>query len=203
MGSCWGKLLALFCCCCCCTFLTRQCRSLLSDSYIIDSINAADAYTFKNTAGVNVYFRDVDQSDKEIQSQMLSFMEDLLAMNSVLYRPEFFWLWHFNDYVNLTAKDDEPFSDQLASFLEIQEFHDLYGKQIILDDDGNIITSRGYYSMDGVDFEVVQSPIDALIEQREVTAAQPINQGKADMPFFSYSILFNGWEFLARCGTFF
>ena len=131
---------------------------------------------------------------------MLDYMDELIAMDTVSDPPLFFWLWHFNDFVNQTGLGDEvPFNEKLASFLKVQVFKDLYEKEIILDDEGNIVTSRGYYFMDNISSDV-RDQIDALYEQRNVTIQQPINQGKAEYPFFSYNANFNIWEFFSRCG---
>ena len=175
-----------------------------SDSFILDFESALYEYSSRTTSPTRAVFRFVDQSDEIIQQQMLEYMKEMSELDSVREAPKFFWLWHFNEFLNQTGLGDEvPFNEKLATFLDIQIFHDLYGKEIRLDDEGNIVSSRGYYFMDDVGLPV-RDQIDALSEQSDAMARQPINQGKSssDFPFISYNGIFNVWEFYSRCGTF-
>lgn len=136
---------------------------------------------------------------------MLDYMKDMSELNSVREAPKYFWLWHFNEFLNQTGLGDEvPFNEKLASFLDVQIFQDLYGKEIILDDEGNILASRGFYFMDNVGVSV-KDQVDALFEQQDAIARQPINQGTTakEYPFISYNGIFNIWEFYSRCGKFY
>ena len=100
-------------------------------------------------------------------------MDELIAMDTVSDPPLFFWLWHFNDFVNQTGLGDEvPFNEKLASFLKVQVFKDLYEKEIILDDEGNIVTSRGYYFMDNASFEQL------MLEASLINAPQLLKEGQ-------------------------
>jgi hypothetical protein len=176
-----------------------------SDSFIVDFEAALYKYSSRTASPTRAVFRFVDQSDEIIQQQMLEYMKEMSELDSVREAPKFFWLWHFNEFLNQTGLGDEvPFNEKLATFLDIQIFHDLYGKEISLDDEGNIVASRGYYFMDDVSLNV-RDQIDALSEQSDAMARQPINQGKSssDYPFMSYSGVFNIWEFYSRCGTFY
>jgi len=172
-----------------------------SDSFLLDFADALSKYSQRDTLPANVYFRDVDQSDPEVRKQMESFMNDLAAMDSVSEAPRFFWVYHFNEFLNRTVgiTDDLSFNDQIAAFLDYPITRDLYEKDIVLDEEGNIVESRGYLFMDNVDMSSVGDQIKALDEQLVVTEAQPINEGRDRFAFFLYGGLFNTWAFYSVC----
>lgn len=177
--------------------------SVCSDSFVTDFLEAGDKYSRRNTLAIRVYFRFVGQSDEAVQQQMLNYLEDLITMEAVAVPPEFFWLWDFRSFLNETEDFSKyAFSEQIAAFLSVPINYDLYHEDIVLGNDGNVIESRGYIFLDNVDFRDVDDQINALEEQRSVTKAQPINQGRGELAFFCYGNEFNVWEFFLRSGTF-
>jgi Niemann-Pick C1 protein len=175
---------------------------LPSDSYLTDFFDALDDYTDRSSISPEVYFRNVDQSDKNIQEQMETYINDLVVMvDAILEPPGFFWLRDFKIFImNLT--EDDPlaqldFYDQVQAFLADDVYGELYRDDIVTDRDKTITASRCRIDMDNIDLEDVKQQIDALEEQRKVTRAQNINQGRKDWAFFTFDGIYNLWEFYA------
>jgi Niemann-Pick C1 protein len=169
-------------------------------SYLTDFFDALDDYTDRSSISPQVYFRNVDQSDKNIQEQMESYINDLVFMvDAILEPPGFFWLRDFKVFVN--NSDDSlaqlDFYDQVQAFLTDPVYSDLYRDDIVTDRDGTITASRCRIDMDNIDLEEIKQQIDALEAQRKVTKAQPINQGQKDWAFFTFDGIYNIWEFYA------
>jgi Niemann-Pick C1 protein len=173
---------------------------LPDDSYLSAFQFAFDDNTFRSAVAPYAYFRFVDQSDPMIQAQMESYVNELVSISAIEEQPSFFWLRDFQLYRNetgLTNTNNTMFASQVQSFLSTDVFAALYQDDIVLDDTGNIVTSRVRLNMDNVDLEDVNEQIKALDDQAAVTAAQPVNQQGADWSFFSYDSIFNIWEFYA------
>jgi Niemann-Pick C1 protein len=173
---------------------------LPNDSYLADFFDALDDYTDRSSISPQVYFRNVDQSDMNIQEQMESYINDLVFMvDAILEPPGFFWLRDFkvfvNDSENSLAQLD--FYDQVQAFLTAPVYSELYRDDIVTDKDGTITASRCRIDMDNIDLQVIKQQIDALEAQRKVTKAQPINQGQKDWAFFTFDGIYNIWEFYA------
>lgn len=171
---------------------------LPADSYLTDFQNARDAYRTRGVIAPYVYFRFVDQSLPEIQEQMLVYVDELANMSTVAGLPELFWLRDFQSFVNETdGLADVDFPEQIAQFLADPVYQDTYADDILLDDQGSILTSRVAIYMDSVDVEDVREQMDALDEEVAVTSRQPVNRGQDQWSFFSYDGVYNIWEFYA------
>lgn len=170
---------------------------LPSDSYIKDFFDAYDDLYSRGATFPYAYFRYVDQSDPAIQDAMESYVNDLVGLDTVEEQPSFFWLRDFKSFVtdNPDELDDLEFNQQVQEFLAIESNNLTYGGDIFFDANGNVEISRVQLAMPNVDPEDVQEQIDAINAQRDVTKAQPINQGQSDWRFFSYDSLYNIWEF--------
>jgi len=164
---------------------------LPSDSYIADLVDATDAYTERTAFYVGVYFRYVDQSNDEIQAAMWKYMEDIVAMNSIKFPPDHFWLEDFELFTknDTDALGDLPFGEKVDRFLAVPGFWNLYHEDIVQDSSTrNIIESRAFVRMDNVAWEEINEQTEALEEQQKVTEAQPINAGLSGngLKFFMY-----------------
>lgn len=154
---------------------------LTKDSYVSAYYKAVDMYAESGFILPEVYFRNVDQSDPNVQQQMVEFIEDLVSdVDSITEKPTFFWLWSFQDFLTYDERLlDLTFNQQMNIFLSIDVFKILYGDQIIRDDEtGDIVASRVVIHMDNVDVEDVQNQINAWAEQLRVTEDQPVNAEK-------------------------
>jgi predicted RND superfamily exporter protein len=157
------------------------------DSYVKEFYDALDDYSTRSSVVPDVVFRFVNQSDTDIQDQMEEYVADLVTLDEVVDPPPSFWLEDFKKFTNSSTTSDLPFNQQLNLFLADPVYHELYDDQISRDVNGDIIASRCELSMDNVDFNDVKQQIDALENQRTVTASQDINQDKKDWPFFTYA----------------
>ena len=83
----------------------------------------------------------------------------------------------------------------MICFLSDPVNFDLYGTNIVRDEQGTITASRVRLHFENVDEEDVKEQIDTLKEQRDITARQPINVGLTDYSFFNYDNNYNIWEF--------
>lgn len=169
---------------------------LPSDSYVADLFNAFEDYTSRSGAAPFVYFRDVDQSDPDVQQAMEDYLEALVGIKAIEEGPEFFWLRDFRNFT-MDLNATLTFNEQVELFLADPVWSEVYGEDIVVDTGtGDILTSRCNIFMDNIDFEVVSTQIDALEDQRSVTKAQPINKGRSDWAFFTYdSGIYDIWEF--------
>jgi Niemann-Pick C1 protein len=169
-----------------------------ADSYVTDFVDALELYSIRSAVETHAYFRGVDQSDPNVQSQMEKYVMDLVNTKDVTEPPENFWLKDFKSFVN--ASDDSvqtlPFNDQLTTFLAQPVYLELYRDHIIRDSKtGDVVSSRVLLTMDGADVEDVKAQVQALEDQYDVAKAQPVNKGRSDWLFFSYDEIYNIWEF--------
>ena len=151
---------------------------LMKGSYVSSYYESVDKYAETGFIVPEVYFRNVDQSDPEIQEQMDTFISDLVNdVDAITAKPTFFWLWHFREF--LTYDDrllDLTFNQQMDIFLNIDVFKTLYGDHIVRDEEtGDVVASRVVIYMDNVNVEDVQNQINSWAEQLDVTENQPIN----------------------------
>jgi len=176
---------------------------LPADSYVSSYLDVLDKYA-DEMIPLGIYFRDIDQSDPDVQRQMREYIEDLNSLD-FLDTPTFCWVRDFED--NNDAYSDAlgfnvsslSFNEKLNLALSDPRIREVYGADIVRDESGNITASRCWIYMRDVDFAVVQSQVDMLMEQRAVTAAQPLNKGKNDWSAFAFSDLFFLWEFYSVC----
>jgi len=171
---------------------------LPQDSYLQTYLSNADKYTERINIMAGVYFRNVDQSDPQVQEQMEKYVNDLVTMDSVEQQPERFWLRHFKQAVAAyPGAANYTFNEQIERFIKEPIFARMYGNDIVFDDEWNIVTSRLFIQLDNVDLNSVQNQIDTILDQRAVTQAQPVNRGKKEFSFFTYDNLYNIWEFFS------
>lgn len=181
-----------------CSISTTQLRQafeftdvLPGDSYISAFFNALDDYTASSSVSPFAYFRFVDQSDPKIRLQMNDYVNNLVAIESVVEQPEFCWFRDFDTFLNTSdSLEGGTFPEQLDQFLADPVYADLYELNIVRDAAGNVFTSRCRFKMDNVDLEDVNEQIDALLDQRDVTDEQEINNGRNDEAFFTYEGMF-------------
>jgi predicted RND superfamily exporter protein len=179
--------------------------TLSRDSYVTAYLKGLDEYADRGFVVPQAYFRDVDQSNPEIQQQMENFVNELAEMDSIANQPPYFWLRHFQEF--LTYDDrliDLTFKQQMDIFLSIEAFRLLYGDHIIRDpDSGDIIASRCVMYMDNIDMGSISSQIQAFEDQMYITETQPINsddftEGSNGFNFFLFDdYMLYGWEFYA------
>ena len=173
---------------------------LPKDSFVTSYLNAEKAYSSRKQTSYDIYFRNVNQSDPEIQQQMRDFIKDIVdGMDSILSMPERFWLDDLEDYVGLANLQDLPFDEQVDRFLSVPLINEFYGGQISRNEDGVIIASRVKVDADGLDLSDVKAQINALKQQEDITQRQPINKGRSKPAFYTYSSEYRLWEFYASC----
>jgi Niemann-Pick C1 protein len=68
---------------------------------------------------------------------------------------------------------------------------------MVLNANGDLTASRVTIFMENISAEDVTDQINALKNQRRITAAQPINQGKSDWDFFTFDGTYYIWEFFS------
>lgn len=167
------------------TLLTQEFKvtdMVPDDSYLKEFFDILDAYSTRGSITTEVVFRFCDQSDADIQDQMEKYVSDLVALDEIVDPPTSFWLEDFKNFTNTSM----PFTQQLDLFLAQPVFYNEYNDDISRDVNGDIIASRCDIFMDNVDHNDVKQQIDALKNQRRVTASQDINQDEKDWPFFTY-----------------
>ena len=176
------------------------------DSYAADFLFNLENH-FDRAMRFPAYFRDVDQSDPEVQEQMLDFIDKLVAIPAFGVEPEFCWVrdfrrlkngefpgfedyaWIFNS--NLT------FSQELDIVLSDPAIESVYGSAMARDKDGNLDVSSCALSLNHLSMDIVQDQIDTMADIKRVISAHPINQGskQGQEPFFAFDLIFFLWEF--------
>ena len=113
-----------------------------------------------------IVFRDVDQSNVDIQEQMQEYVNNIVDMDTISNQPKHFWLRDFTEFLNSVDGDDDimtlPFNNQLDIFLSDSTFNKLYQDDIARDIDGNITASRVKVQMNKIDQDNVVQQINAL-----------------------------------------
>ena len=170
---------------------------LPTDSYITEFTHATDLYRDAGPLPSKVYFRDVDHADPEVRQQMRSFLADLGESEYFEDKPELFWMDSFDVFVSFNpALRSLSFNEQMDAFLLNDLFYSLFHLDITRDAEGNVIASRTLMRMK-VDLADVEDQVNALMEQRNITASQPINQGRERLAFFTFDGVYNMWEFFS------
>ncbi|CAB9503372.1 Pick C1-like protein 1 [Seminavis robusta] len=179
-------------------------KILTRDSYVSAFFKSVDVYADRGFVVPSVYFRNVDQSDPEVQQQMQDYIDDLVKMDSITSQPPFFWLKHFQEFLTYDKRLTElTFNEQLTIFLSVDVFRLLYGDHIVRDPEtGDIITSRCVMYIDNIEVESVDNQVKAWTDVNVVTAAQPINSdvdisaGDGYHFFMQEDTMLYYWEFL-------
>lgn len=166
------------------------------DSYVTDFMISLSDFSTRSVVDPHVYFRFVDQSDPVIQAQMEKYIDDLIAIDAIETRPDFFWLPELKAF--LSQQNDlaaAGFNEQVDAFLSVPVYARLFGNDVVRNATGSIIESRCVMRMTNVDMDDVKNQIKALKDQYTVTKSQPINQGRKHWSFFTYEKTYEIWEF--------
>ncbi|CAB9499474.1 Pick C1-like protein 1 [Seminavis robusta] len=175
-------------------------------SYAADFLDASDLYTNRKLQ-VLAYFRDVNQSDPQVQQQMIDYINNLAALPQVQATPELCWITDFQKLMNgdnpalegyssiLGENSTLTFTEKLNFLLSFPEINQAYGNSIVQNEDGEIVASSCWISVNYVDLEVVQEQSFFYADQQQVSEAQPINQGEDRFKFFSFFNIYFIWEF--------
>jgi len=152
---------------------------------------------------VSIYFREVDQSDPEIQEQMRKYIDDIVAMPYMGRDPSFCWVTDWLEYSGMLS-DELSFYEKLDTFLSIPQAMNVYGRDIVRDEKtGNILSSKCRLDTQNTDkgsiMDSIKYQINFLREQRRIGHEQSINEGlsPSDWPFFAFDAIFIMFEFYA------
>ena len=175
------------------------------DSYLIPAWESYQDYYERSGVRPAVCFRWVDQSLNDTQAAMERYVNDLVNQTTegfdapLISQPPFkFWLRDFRVFVEETESvQDLPFNDQVQEFLKVPVYASQHTEDMVFDENNNLVTSRTFLEMDGVNQDVVKEAIDALEWQRSVSAKQPINAGEEDWKFFNFDGSYYIWEFVS------
>ena len=176
---------------------------LPSDSYVSDYLTSVDEYS-SEMIPLGIYFRHLNQSDPIVQEHMRNYIDDLMSLEQLDVPPPTCWVrdFHEQNFTELDVGIDlelVSFNEQLSLAMTDPRIQEVYGNDIIRAENGDIISSRCFLYLRNVDFDVVQSQVDMLNDQRTVTASQPLNQDKKDWSMFSFVELYLMWEFYSVC----
>jgi Niemann-Pick C1 protein len=165
-------------------------------SYVTDVLDAMTVYQ-ERALQVEIYFRDVNQSDPAVQQQMLDFVNEIEELPAFGASPPLCWVRDFQliretEYFDLVR--NSTFEEQVDFALSIPAIREAYGLDIV-HENGTISASRCQIMMKNSVTEVVQDQIDVLLNQRALTNEQPINQGRAREAFFTFNQIYLLWEF--------
>ena len=170
------------------------------DSYVKGFLHGVNEYSVQ-VITVGAYFRDVDQSDSNMQEQMLDYISELANLDQIGEEPPFCWVRDFQEIRNQNSDmtsvlENLTFAQQVDVALSIPAIKEVYGSDIVRDDDsGNIRASRCWLFMKNLDMQSVQAQTEMLLDQRAISMNQTVNAGRARFAFFSFDIWYIIWEF--------
>lgn len=178
-------------------------------SYAFSFIDTLALYTQRKQV-MNVYFRDVDQSNPAVRQQMIDYVDQIAAMPQVDSYPAFCWVRDFKaiedgnntlfeSYTQGLVIPDQSFEAQLDLLLSFKDIRSVYGKDISRypeghPQEGQIEASRCQFTINNIDIaQGVEDQIQMLNDQHDVTLAQPVNQGRERFAFFAFDLIFFIW----------
>ena len=172
---------------------------LPSDSYAKSYMATSERFGQRGWIVPAAYFRNVDQSDEEVQQQMEDYINDLVGIDAISSQPPLFWLRYFKTFLTYDDRLLElDFNTQVDIFLSFSPFKELFGPHVVRDEEtGDVIASRCVLYMDKIDVNSVQSQLKALNDQREVTRAQAANLDQESFNFFLWEYNMFTWDFYA------
>ena len=174
-----------------------------ADSFLRGTLESLDKY-YSLTKPIEIYFRDVDQSDPEIQQQMRDYVDDLAALPQIGEEPPFCWVHDFPRLEEEFPQEDYAwagnltFSTKLSIALNNPTIREIYGEDIVRDENGNITASRCLLFLRNINLDIVTDQIDMLKRQRDVTKRQPINEDRDEWAFFSFDTVYFYWELYSQ-----
>lgn len=173
---------------------------LPGDSYAKAYMAASNKYGQRGWIVPSAYFRNVDQSDPEVQQQMRDYVNDLVDnVDAISSYPPLFWLDHFENFLTYDDRLLElTFNQQMNIFLSHSPFKELFGPHIVRDEEtGDITASRCVLYMDRIDVNSVENQLMTLNDQRAISAGQAVNAGTTDFNFFLWEFQMFTWDFYA------
>jgi predicted RND superfamily exporter protein len=174
-------------------------KILPSDSYLTAYMDAVDVYSEMGMRRPPyAYFRFVDQSNETVQMHMENYVNDFVSIAAVSSQPGRFWLRDFKGFVNTSDAEEFgqlDFNSKVDAFLSDPVFGELYRRDIVRDKYLTITASRCLINMNNVDILDVHDQVKAFEDQQRVAAMSPVNQGREDLAFFSYSEMYEPWVF--------
>jgi len=172
---------------------------LPSDSYVSDYLDSVNNYATV-VLPLDIYFRHLNQSDVEVQNQMRDYIEDLMELEQLDEPPPICWVRDFHE-MNMSTIDvgvdlkSLSFNEKLSLAMTDPKIREVYGNDIVRAQNGDIVASRCTVYLRNIDFDIVESQINMFRDQREVTAAQPLNEGKDNWSMFTFANVYFLWEF--------
>jgi Niemann-Pick C1 protein len=175
-------------------------KLLPSDSYLTAYIDSLDVYSEIGAIRTPpyAYFRFVDQSNETVQMHMETFVNDFVSIAAVSSQPDLFWLRDFKAFVNTSNVKEFgqlDFNSKVDAFLSDPVYGELYRRDIVRDENLTITASRCLIHMNNVNILDIQDQIKTYEDQKRVAAMLPLNQGREDLAFFSYSDMYEPWVF--------
>lgn len=173
------------------------------DSYVKGFLNGVNKYSVQ-IIKIGAYFRDIDQSDIDVQEQMDSYLTELSGIKAIDEEPPFCWFRDFRKFEEenqdmVASVGNLTFAQKMKFALSIPAIREVYGGDIVMDENDTITASRCWLFMKHLDMEDVQAQTDMLLEQRKITYHQPINEGRRRPAFFSFDIWYIIWVRVVRC----
>jgi len=147
---------------------------------------------------VEIIFRGVNQSSPIIQKEMKDFISDIVELPAFGQEPPICWVRDFEimkDAALFETISDLPHGQQVQYALSIPAIQEAYGDDIVVDKEGNIGASRCIVLAKNSVLQDVEQQISLLAQQRAITNAQTINQGRHDEAFFTFGSMYMMWEF--------
>lgn len=167
--------------------------------FSIQYFDAIYTYSSPESSGflnVGLYFRDVDFSSTEVQGEIEEYVNAMVDIPWITNQPGFFWLRDLNALVQLNFQNmgNLTFNDQVDIFLNTEPYSEIYKRDIVRDENGDVVASRCQVVFDQTSLFDVNEQIQSTLDQREVSQAQPVNKGKSDWAFFAFGMIFYAWE---------
>lgn len=141
---------------------------------------------------------------------MMEYVQELSELPQIGEPPHFFWARDFKQLAESDQARDEAerlgidmdsltFNEQVDMALSIPPIRSIYAQDIVRDEEsGNITASRTFLYLRTIDMKDIKDQMNMLMEQREITQAQPINSPEnlkdGELSFFSFDDFYFFWE---------
>jgi len=133
---------------------------------------------------------------------MEEYVNAMVDIPWITNQPDFFWLRDLNAFIqsNFDSMGNLPFNDQVDIFLNTEPYSKIYRRDIVRNENGDVVASRCQVVFDQTSLFDVKEQIQSTLDQREVSQALPVNKDKSDWPFFAFGMIFYSWELYVVIG---
>ena len=129
---------------------------------------------------------------------MRDYLHELGNLTQIGEQPPFCWVTDFakieeqNEGV-AAAIGNLSFEQKLDVALSIPSIKEVYGSDIVRDENGNVTASRCWFFVKNLTMARVEQQTKMLESQRNVSRTHPANANRSEFAFFTFSVWYIIW----------